>query len=74
MKVNLGTKKQKNHYGAQVKAKAALAAIRGEQTTNEIASFYGTHPGQVAKWKSQLVKTALEIFANGKAAKTEQEL
>lgn len=74
MKGNLGTKKQRNHYGAQTKAKVALAAIRGEQTTNEIASLYGTHPVQVSKWKSHLIKTAPEAFANGKAAKSEEEL
>lgn len=74
MKGNLGTKPQRKHYGAQAKAKAALAAIRAEQTANEIASFYGTHPLQVGKWKAHLIKNAPLLFDNGRAAKSEQEL
>lgn len=74
MKDNLGTKTQRKQYGAQLKAKVAIAAIRGEQTANEISSVYGIHPVQVTKWKIQLLKSAPEVFNNGRGAKTEQEL
>ena len=45
--------KQRNHYSADFKAKVALAAIRGQQTINEIASLYAVHPNQVMQWKKQ---------------------
>lgn len=74
MKDNLGTKAQRKQYGAQLKAKVALAAIRGDETSNEIASIYGIHPVQVTKWKGQLLKSATQVFDNGRGVKTEQEL
>jgi hypothetical protein len=39
--------RQRNHYTAEFKAKVALAAIKGQQTVNEIAATYGVHPHQV---------------------------
>lgn len=74
MKDNLGSKTQRKKYGGQFKAKVALSAIRGEQTANEIASLYGVHPVQVAKWKGQLLKSAPQVFDNGQGRATEQAL
>jgi transposase-like protein len=74
MKNNLGTKTQRKKYGSQVKGKVALAAIRGEQTANEIASLYGVHPLQVSKWKGQLLSAVPRVFDNGRGVKSEQEL
>ncbi len=74
MKGNLGTKTQRKHYGVEMKAKVAIAAVKGEQTANEIASFYGIHPVQVTKWKRQLLEGVPQLFANGKQAKSEEEL
>lgn len=45
--------KQRNHYTADFKAKVALAAIKGQQTVNEIATMYSVHPNQVLQWKKQ---------------------
>lgn len=39
--------KQRNHYSAEFKAKVAIAAIKGQQSVNEIAAAYGVHPNQV---------------------------
>ena len=36
--------RQRNHYTADFKAKVALAAIKGQQTVNEIAATYSVHP------------------------------
>ncbi len=41
-------------FGASFKAKIALAAVRGERTTAQLAGEYGVHAGQVAAWKRQL--------------------
>ncbi len=64
--------KQRNHYSADFKAKVALAAIRGQQTVNEIASMYGVHPNQVMTWKKQVLEAAPDIFS-ARRAKTAQD-
>ena len=74
MNENLGPKTPRKYYGAEAKAKVAIAAIRGEQTTNEIASLYGIHPVQVAKWKKQLLEGSPQLFAKGSQAKFEEDI
>jgi transposase len=43
--------RQRHHYTADFKAKGALAAIKGQQTANELATTSGVHPNQVLPWK-----------------------
>lgn len=47
---------------AQTKVKAALAALRGEKTVNQIASDLGVHPVQISQWKRELLDRAPELF------------
>ena len=54
----------RKHYTADQKAKIAVTAIKGQQTTNEIASEFGVHPTQVAQWKKQLLDEAPQVFAS----------
>jgi transposase len=35
---------QRKRYSAEMKAKIALEAIKGQKTANEIAAEYGVHP------------------------------
>ena len=56
--------KPKQHSAA-FKAQVALAAVKGDQTVNELASQYGVHPTQIHAWKKQLLAGAEAIFANG---------
>jgi transposase len=49
------TEKRRRTYTAAFKAKVGLEAIRGVQTTNEIAQAYGVHPVQVGHWKRRLL-------------------
>ena len=49
----MGTKRRR--IEAALKAKAALAAVRGERTTSELASQFGVHPTQIGQWKRQLL-------------------
>ncbi len=58
------TRKQ---YSAQLKAKVALEAIKGQRTINEIASAYGIHPNQVQTWKKQALEQLPDLFTNGRA-------
>ena len=40
--------------GSALKAKVALAAVKGDKTTAQLASEYGVHTSQVTAWKNQL--------------------
>ena len=66
----------RKQYGAEVKARAALEAIRGERTANEIAATYGVHPVQITKWKKQVLAGVADIFSKRRedTAKNEEEL
>jgi len=52
----------KRKYSSEFKAKVALAAIKGDETTSQIASRFGIHPGQVRAWKSEFLKNASLVF------------
>ena len=54
--------KRRNHT-ARFKAKVALAAIKGDRTTAQLASEFNVHPTQIANWKQQLLEAAPEMFA-----------
>ncbi|HWB45581.1 MAG TPA: helix-turn-helix domain-containing protein [Hyphomicrobiaceae bacterium] len=53
-------------FGASFKAQVALSAVRGEQTTAELASKYGVHSSQVTAWKKQFLDQAAELFEDGR--------
>ena len=48
-----------------------MEAVKGQRTTQEIASHYSIHPSQVTQWKKQLVEGAPEIFTNGREHRAE---
>ena len=60
-------KRQRKQYSADLKAKVALEAIKGQRTIQEIGSHYGIHPNMVTNWKKQLLDGAAEIFSTGRA-------
>ena len=39
-------------FTSDLKAKVAIAALKGHQTTNEIAQEFGVHPIQIRLWPS----------------------
>jgi transposase-like protein len=63
---------RRKRHSAEFKAKVALAALKGQQTLNELASLYGVHPVQVAQWKKQAAEGLPEVFASRRAG-IEQE-
>ena len=65
--------KKRRTFGASFKAKVALAAVRGDKTTAELASKFGVHANQVSTWKKQLLEQAAELFADGRGRKQDDE-
>jgi len=52
----------KRTYGAQLKARVALAAIRAEHSLAEIAAQFEVSVSQIAQWKWLLIEHAEEVF------------
>jgi transposase len=53
---------KRKKYNAEFKAKVALAAIRNEETTAELAQRFGVHPTMISAWKTALIEGAGDIF------------
>jgi len=65
---------KRKRFSQEFKAKVAIAAIKGQQTANEIASEYEVHVTQVNTWKKQLLANAGELFGqNGKKQQADHE-
>jgi transposase len=69
-------KRQRKQYSADLKAKIAVEAVKGQRTMQEIALHYSVHPSQVTQWKKQLLEGVGEIFSNGRgqAAEADEQL
>ena len=63
--------KRKNHT-KEFKSKVAVAAIKGNQTVNEIASEFGVHVSQVNRWKKEALESLPKVFGDTQA-KAEKE-
>jgi transposase-like protein len=55
---------QRKRYSAEIKAKVALEAIKGQKTANEFASEYAVHPSQITQGKKQALEELPTIFSN----------
>ena len=55
---------KRKKYSAELKARVALEALRGEQTMAELASRYGVHPNLISKWKQRAQESMVDVFAD----------
>ena len=53
---------KRKQYSNKLKAKVALAALKGDRTVNEIASEFGIHVSQVHRWKKDAIEQLPHIF------------
>jgi len=65
--------RQRRSFSADLKARIALEAIKGQRTIQEIASHYGVHPNQVTQWKRQAIEALPEAFADRRSKADESE-
>ena len=63
---------KRRRFGAAFKAKVALAAVRGDKTTAELASKFEVHTNQVSGWKKQLLAGAAGLFEDGRCRKRDE--
>jgi putative transposase len=64
-------RRKRRVFGAAFKAKVALAAVRGDKTTAQLASQFGVHTSQVTAWKKQLLGQAAGLFEDGRSRRDE---
>lgn len=58
-------KQSRKKHSPAFKAKVALEALKGEETTAEIAHRFEVHPSQVRTWKRALLEGAAGLFGDG---------
>ncbi len=56
------TKRTRRNHSPALKAKVALAAVKGEKTLAELAQQYEVHATQISQWRAQLLASAVDIF------------
>lgn len=64
---------QRKNHSDKFKAKVALEAAKGLQTTAELSREFSIHPNQIVKWKQTLVDSASELFCRDRGAQTRGE-
>ena len=58
-------KRTRRTHSPSLKAKVALAAIKGERTIAQLAEQFDVHPNQITSWKAQLEGGAADVFGPG---------
>lgn len=61
-------------FTAAFKAKVALAAVRGDLTTAQLASKFAVHSSQVTSWKKQLLEQVASLFEDRRRRDSEASI
>ena len=64
--------KSRRKFGADLKAKVAIAAIKEQMTTAELAKKHGIHPSQITAWKKEFLANASSVFENNQERKSQE--
>jgi transposase-like protein len=55
--------RKRRQYEAELKARVALAALKGDKTINEIAGLFEIHPNLVTLWKKRALAELPRVFS-----------
>ena len=64
------SRRPRRNHTPGFKAKAALAAIKGDRTLAELAEQFDVHPNQITSWKAQLEGGAADVFGAARTTAT----
>jgi transposase len=67
-------KRTRRNHGATFKAQVALAAVKADNTLDNLTAQFRVHPSQVTKWKQRLGARAADVFGGTKAPSQEPDL
>jgi len=67
-------KQNRRKHSPSFKARVALEALKGEETTAELASRFDVHPSQIRTWKKDLTEGATAIFGGDHERKGDDAL
>ena len=56
-----------------VKAKVALAAVRGDRTTSQLVSQFGVHSTHIGQWKRRMLEGAAELFSDDRRREVQNQ-
>ncbi len=65
--------RKRRQHSAGLKAKVALAAVKGDRTTSELAGKFQVHPAQVSQWKRELLEGAEEVFGRDRGREAQEQ-
>lgn len=60
-------------HSSEFKAKVALAAIKGQNSLQQLAEEFDLHPVQIYTWKKRLTTHAARLFENGSQQAREED-
>ena len=66
-------KNKRKKHSPSFKSKVAIAALKGEETTAELAQRFGVHPTMIGTWKRALLDGAGDIFDKGHKARKQAD-
>ena len=61
------TRRKRRNHSPELKAKVAIAALKGDKTLAELAQQFDVHPTQITDWKTQLLDRSAAVFGDAPA-------